>query len=183
MGGGASALAGPWVGLDNNKLRSSRETDLIFCVFKSNNFLSRLLRLSPPPSLPMPEPKCLPCPFMSKSESEGRVGRGGGTTGVPHPCQGLAATTAAALSVARAAATVFTTAFVGWTCDATLAHCVQHDMPRCHLLQKVHPLMVGRGVLRRVSLVFSPRRRRRRELGAGIAIGSPSLAAPRPCAI
>ena len=80
-------------------------------------------------------------------------------------------------SAIRAAATVFIIAFMGRTCNTTLAHRVQHDIARFHLLQKVHPLIVGRGVLRRASLVFLPCRRRRRGLGAGFVIGSPSLAA------
>ena len=141
------------------------------------------MRLLPPPvPSPTPIPKCLPCPFMSKSKSEGRVERDGGTTGALCSCQDLATTAAAALSAVRATGTVFTIAFVGRTYDATLAHRVYHDMPRCQILQKVHPLIMGRGVLRRSSLVFSPCRRWRRGLGAGFASGSSSLAAPQPYA-
>lgn len=98
--------------------------------------------------------------------------------------QGRAAAAALALSAMRAAATVFTIAFGGGTWDATLAQRVQHDMPKCQCLQKVHPFTVGRGVLQRVSLVFLPCTRWmwRRGMGRGFVMGSPSLAAPRPCA-
>ena len=131
----------------------------------------------------------LPFPVISRSASEWGMEGSGGTTGAPRPRQLPAAAAAAAaaavvaaavLSVTRAAATVFTTVFGGLRWEAARAHFVQHDIPRCQRLQKVQPFIVGRGVRRRASRVFSPGSKRRRWIGRGLATGSPSLPATRP---
>ena len=110
----------------------------------------------------------------------------GGTAGAPHPRQlpasavAAAAVAAAARSATRAAATVLMVALEGCLWEAARWHRVQQDMPKCQRLQKVHPFMVGRGVRLIASRVFSPGNRRRLGIGRGLAIGSPSLPAPRP---
>ena len=58
---------------------------------------------------------------MSKYVSDLRVEGSRGTTGAPHPYQGQAIATAPALSVARAATTIFTVKFGGGIWNATLA--------------------------------------------------------------
>ena len=111
-----------------------------------------ILLLPPPLSTPFIS-LYLPCPVISRSASERGVEGSGGTTGAPRPRQLLvaaaatvAADAAAVLSVTRAAATVFTTVFGGLRWEAARAHFVQHDIPRCHHLQKVQLFIVGRSI-------------------------------------
>ena len=136
------------------------------------------LRLPPSSSTP-PNSEYLPLPLMSRSASVGEIGGDGGTTGAPRPRQLPApAAAVAALSATRAAATVLMVALEGGLCEAARWHRVQQDMPKCQRLQKVQPFMVGRGVRRSASLVFSPGNTRKRGTGRGLVMGSPSLPDP-----
>ena len=119
---------------------------------------------------------------MSRSASDRGMDGSGGTTGAPRPRQlpTTAAVVAVALSVTSTSATVLTVVFGGCLWEAARAHFVQHDIPKCQRLQKVHPFTVGSGVYLRASGVFSPDNRRRRGIGRGLAMGSPSLPVPRP---
>lgn len=99
------------------------------------------------------------------------------------PCQLPDAATAAAvaaLSTTSASTTVLTMAFGGCLWEATHAHFIQHDIPKCQRLNKVHPFIIGSGVRLRMSRVFSPCNSRRRGIGRGLAMGSPFLPVSRP---
>ena len=134
------------------------------------------LCLPPLPSTP-PISEYLPLPLLSRSVSDGVMDGSDGATGAPCPRQLFA--NAAALSATSASVKVLTMVLDGCLWDTALAHFVQHNIPKCQRLQKVKSFIVGRGVHRRASRVFSPDNRRRRGSGRELAMGSPSLPIPR----
>ena len=69
---------------------------------------------------------------------------------------------------------------MGGIWEATWAHHVQHDMPRCQRFQKVHLFTVGRRLLWRESMLFLPGSSPRREMGRVFAMDSPSLPLSQP---
>ena len=106
MEDGASALAGPKCGLDNNKQESSKTG---FLLWKKLHLLYSILRLRLPP-LPstIPISEYLPLPLLSRSVSDMGMDGNGGTIGAPCARQlpAAAAVAAAALSATSASVTV-----------------------------------------------------------------------------